>query len=122
MKKTHYLVIIFSLISFLSFSQNSFTGTIKSVKGKVLVITADNTDFVPAKTDSCDISKDISGSKNPFGITVSSGWMGIGTVMLTASSGKTMTFKIIKETSSIVINGKKQVQFAPGKKVKVEWK
>ncbi|MDP2385650.1 MAG: hypothetical protein Q8M29_04720 [Bacteroidota bacterium] len=121
MKKNCFLIFIFALFSLVSFGQKSLTGVITSVKGKTFIVKADNVESVPAKTDSCDISKDISGTKNPFGITVSSGWMGIGDVMLTNASGKNLTFKIIKETTSIVINGKKQVQFAAGKKVKVEW-
>ncbi len=106
MKKICTITFILLLFSFVSFAQKSLTGVITSV---------------PAKTDSCEISKDISGTKNPFGFTVQSGWMGIGNVMLTSASGNNLTFKIIKETSSIVINGKKQVQFAAGKKVKVDW-
>lgn len=121
MKKINFLALLFSLVSFITYSQKSFTGVISSVKGKVVVIKADNTDNIPSKTDSCSISKDISGTKNPFGIMVSSGWMGIGDAMLTNASGKNLTFKIIKETTSIVVNGKKQVQFVAGKKVKVEW-
>jgi len=121
MKKSCFLIFVFVLFSLVSFGQKSLTGVITSVKGKTFVVKADNVLSVPAKTDSCDISKDISGTKNPFGITVSSGWMGIGDAMLTNVSGSNLTFKIVKETTSIVINGKKQVQFAAGKKVKVEW-
>ena len=121
MKKSGLFLSFFLLISIASFAQKSLTGVITSVKGKVVVIKADNVESVPSKTDSCSISKDISGTKNPFGITVSSGWMGIGDAMLTKASGNNLTFNIIKETTSIVVNGKKQVQFAAGKKVKVEW-
>lgn len=121
MKKKCFLIFVFVLFSVVSFGQKSLTGVITSVKGKVFIVKADNVESVPAKTDSCSISKDISGTKNPFGFTVTSGWMGIGDVMLTSASGNNLTFKIIKETTSIVVNGKKQVQFATGKKVKVEW-
>ena len=121
MKKLQLLFLTFIFLSFFAFGQKSVTGVIASVKGKTVVVKADNVEVIPSKTDSCSMSKDISGTKNPFGIVVSSGYMGIGEVMLTASSGKNLTFKIIKETTNIVINGKKQVQFVPGKKVKVEW-
>lgn len=119
--KTTLLFVILLFIAVSVNAQQELTGVISSVKGKVLIIKADKQEPVPAKTDTCSISKDISGTKNPFGLTISSGWMGIGDIMLTAVKGNVLTFKIVKETSSIVINGKKQQNFIPGKKVKIEW-
>jgi hypothetical protein len=120
--KKNILISCFLLgFSIIGLAQKEMTGVIASVNGKTFTVKADATDPMPAKTDTCSISKDISGTKNPFGITISSGWMGIGNIMLTNVKGTTLTFKILKETSNITINGKKQPNFVAGKKVKIEW-
>ncbi|HEY6163120.1 MAG TPA: hypothetical protein VI112_17970 [Bacteroidia bacterium] len=104
------------------FAQHSINGTILSRVGPKLEVKVDSVGAVPGPKDSCDISKDISGSDNPFGIQISSGWVGIGKVMFVSKNGNKYQFRIAKETTTVVINGQKKEQFVPGKKVKVEWK
>jgi hypothetical protein len=103
-------------------AQKSFTGNIVSKNGNKLIIKAETNAVKPATTDSCSISKDLTGTSNPFGIKISGGWMGIADAMYLSAKGDQYTFKITKETTNIVINGKKKDQFVPGQKVKVEWK
>jgi hypothetical protein len=122
MKKTILVCCLFLCFSGAALAQKEITGVIAAVSGKTFTVKADAIEPLPLKTDTCSISKDISGTKNPFGLTISSGWMGIGDISLTGVKGKTLTFKIIKETSNITINGKKQPNFVVGKKVKIEWK
>lgn len=113
-------LVLFSVVS--GHSQKTATGTIATVKGKVFTVKMDNIDVLPSKSDSCAISKDISGTKNPFGIKITSGWLGIGNIVVSGINNNILTCKIVKETSEIIINGKKQGHFVPGKKVKLEWK
>lgn len=105
----------------MSFSQNTITGTITAGNGKTFTLQCDPTDQLPKATDTCRVSKDISGTKNPFGITVQSGWMGVADAFFLSKSGSFVVFKIIRETSNIIINGKKQEHFVKGKKMKVIW-
>lgn len=121
-KAASILLFIAFFMSFEIQAQKSCTGVITSVKGEIFTITSTDAKDVPSKTDTCSVSKDISGTKNPFGITVKSGWMGVADAMFVSQKGNTLTFKITKETSSIVINGKKTVHFVNGKKMKIEWK
>jgi hypothetical protein len=121
MKKTILFSCVFLCFSIAGMAQKEIMGVIASVNGKTFTVKAETLDPMPLKTDTCNISKDISGTKNPFGITISSGWMGIGEIMLTNTKGNTLTFKIVKETTNITINGKKQPNFVVGKKVKIEW-
>ena len=121
-KAASILLFVLLYVSFETHAQKSCTGVITSVKGKLFTITSEDVMDVPSKTDTVSVSKDISGTKNPFGITVKSGWMGVADAMFVSQKGKTLTFKITKETSSIVINGKKTVHFVNGKKMKIEWK
>jgi hypothetical protein len=121
MKNTILISCFLFCFSFFGLAQKEMTGVIATVNGKTFTVKADAIDPIPLKTDTCSISKDISGTKNPFGITISSGWMGIGDILLTHVKGTTLTFKILKETSNITINGKKQPNFVAGKKVKIEW-
>lgn len=110
------------LFSVSMYSQKTATGVITVVKGKIFSVKMDALETLPAKSDSCSISKDISETKNPFGIKITSGWLGIGNVVVSAVEKGMVTCKIVKETSEIIINGKKQEHFVPGKKVKLEWK
>ena len=104
------------------FAQNILTGTITSHVGAKLVVTIDSIGAIPTSKDSCDIYKDISGTQNPFGIKITSGWVGIGKLILVSKTGNKFQFRIARETSSVVINGEKKDQFVAGKKVKIEWK
>jgi len=121
-KAASILLFVLLCVSFETQAQKSCTGVITSVKGKLFTITSEDVKDLPSKTDTVSVSKDISGTKNPFGITVKSGWMGVADAMFVSQKGKTLTFKITKETSNIVINGKKTVHFVNGKKMKIEWK
>lgn len=121
-KAASILLFVLLYVSFETHAQKSCTGVITSVKGKLFTITSEDVMDVPSKTDTVSVSKDISGTKNPFGITVKSGWMGVADAMFVSQKGKSLTFKITKETSSILINGKKTVHFVSGKKMKIEWK
>jgi hypothetical protein len=103
-------------------AQPSTTGVITAVKGKTFVLKLDSANVTPVKGDSCYASKDISGSKNPFGIKISSGWMGVAKTVVVNSDKNKLTLLIVKETSNIVVNGKKTNHFEVGKKFKVEWK
>lgn len=123
MKKTApILLFILLFVGFTANAQKSCTGIITTVKGNIFTIKSDDVKEIPSKTDTVSVSKDISGTKNPFGITVKSGWMGVADAMFVSQKGNLLTFKITKETSSIVINGKKTVHFVNGKKMKIEWK
>lgn len=113
---------IFLLAFHFAAAQKSFTGVIVSKAGTKLVIKADANSVKPSTTDSCSISKDLTDAPNPFGLKISGGWMGIGNVVLLDSKGDQLTFKITKETTNIVVNGKKKEQFMPKQKVQVEWK
>ena len=104
----------------LCFAQRSLTGTVTAVKGKIVTLKYTGNEPVFSKGDSCSVSKDISGSKNPFGIKISSGWLGVGTAVITVAEKNKIAFKIIKETSNIVINGKKTEHFIPGKIMRLE--
>lgn len=114
------------LMAVFSFGQNSagtpasVTGTITVVKGKVFTIKSESNDVVFSKGDSCSVSKDISGNKNPFGINISNGWMGVAVAVVVASEKNKLTLRVVKETSNIVINGKKTEHFVAGKKMKIE--
>jgi hypothetical protein len=121
MKKFSLFLVVFLAWTGLR-AQSSTTGNIISVKGKTFVLKLDSTNKVPVKGDSCYASKDISGSKNPFGIKISSGWMGVAKTVVVASDKNKLTLLIVKETSNIVVNGKKTNHFEVGKKFKVEWK
>lgn len=120
MKAKNLLTLVFTIVATISFAQKTVTGTITSVKGKTFVLKCEGDNASLAKGDSCNISKDISGSKNPFGITVSSGWLGVGKGVVSAADKNNLTIKIVKETSEIIINGKKTEHFVAGKKMKLE--
>jgi hypothetical protein len=104
-----------------SFSQRTVTGIITSAKGKTFILKIDSSSVIPVKRDSCSVSKDISGSNNPFGINISSGWMGVAKGVVSATDKNTITVLIIKETSNIVVNGKKTEHFIPGKRIKLDF-
>jgi hypothetical protein len=114
------------LIACLSMSANAWAqstiyGKVVSRVGSKLVLAMDSAYTMPGTKDTLDISKDLSGASNPFGIMISSGWMGVGKILYVSTSGKNATFKIGRETSNVVINGKKKEQFEVGKKMKIEW-
>ncbi|MBK6520892.1 MAG: hypothetical protein IPG08_00395 [Sphingobacteriaceae bacterium] len=48
--------------------------------------------------------------------------MGVADAFLLNRKGNVIVFTIIRETSNIVINGKKQDHFVKGKKMKIVWK
>ena len=121
MKKILTTVVLL-LAAKIFFAQHTINGTIVSRVGAKLEVKVDSIGEIPGAKDSCDISKDISGSDNPFGIQISSGWVGIGKVMFVSKSGNKYQFRIAKETTTVVVNGQKKEQFVPGKKVKIEWK
>ncbi|MBK7311900.1 MAG: hypothetical protein IPI93_14280 [Sphingobacteriaceae bacterium] len=104
------------------FSQKVITGTVTVSNGKTFTLNCDQIDQLPTTTDTCSISKDISGTKNPFGITVQSGWMSVADAFFMKRKGNVIVFSIIRETSNIVINGKRQEHFVKGKKMKIAWK
>ena len=120
--KNIFLLIGFILLTSGVMAQNSQTGKITVVKGNMVTVKTDAMSPLPAKNDSCSISKDISGTQNPFGIKVTSGWMGVGDAVVFSQKGDVIIFKIVKETSNITVNGKKKPNFEVGKKVKIEWK
>ncbi len=122
MKKTIFLflIIILSLFNTLK-AQNIITGTVIGSNGKTFTLNCNKTDLLPITTDTCRVSKDISGTKNPFGIVVQSGWMGVADAFFVSKKENVMVFTIIRETSNIVINGKKQEHFVKGKKMKIVW-
>lgn len=103
-------------------AQKTITGILTSSKGNVFTIECEKIDELPSVTDTCSVSKDISGTKNPFGITIQTGWMGVADAFFLSRKEKSITFKVIRETTNIVINGKKQEQFIKGKKMKIDWK
>jgi hypothetical protein len=103
-------------------AQKTITGTLTVSNGKTFTLNCDQIDELPTTADTCSVSKDISGTKNPFGITIQSGWMGVADVFFLNRKGNAMIFSIIRETTNIVVNGKKQEQFVKGKKMKVTWK
>ncbi|MBK7816643.1 MAG: hypothetical protein IPJ60_03245 [Sphingobacteriaceae bacterium] len=98
------------------FSQKVITGTVTVSNGKTFTLNCDQIDQLPTTTDTCSISKDISGTKNPFGITVQSGWMSVADAFFMKRKGNVIVFSIIRETSNIVINGKRQEHFVKGKR------
>jgi hypothetical protein len=105
------------------FAQNhSMTGTIVSRVGPKLVVKMDSVNLTPTNKDSLDIYKDISGSDNPFGIQISSGWVGIAKLIYVSKTDSKYQFRIARETTSVTVNGVKKDQFVVGKKVKIEWK
>ncbi|MBL7918325.1 MAG: hypothetical protein JNM96_07990 [Bacteroidia bacterium] len=103
-------------------AQNELVGVITTTNKNLYTIQVEKTNLLPGKNDTCSVSKDISGTKNPFGITIQSGWLGVADAVLLSSKGNELTFKIIKETSEIIVNGKKQNHFVKGKKLKISWK
>lgn len=103
-------------------AQKTIIGTITVSNGKTFTLNCDQIEELPTTTDTCGVSKDISGTKNPFGITVQSGWLGVADAFFLSRKSNLITFKIIRETSNIVINGKKQEHFVKGKKMKIVWK
>ena len=102
-------------------SQKTIIGTITVSNGKTFTLNCDQIEEIPTSADTCSVSKDISGTKNPFGITVQSGWLGVADAFFLSRKNNSITFKIIRETSNIVINGKKQDHFVKGKKMKIVW-
>lgn len=119
-KKILFFFLSFSALS--GFAQQSVTGKVVSRNGSYVTILIDSISFNPVNGDSVSISKDISGDKNPFGIMIAEGWMGIGDATLYSSTNNKWVFKIYKETANIVVNGEKKEQFVKNKKVKIEWK
>lgn len=116
------LSLTFILASFNTLiAQKEITGTVTAGNGKTFTLNCEQIDQLPSTTDSCSVSKDISGTKNPFGITIQSGWMGVADAFFLNRKGNVLVFKIIRETSNIVINGKKQEHFVKGKKMKIVW-
>src|ERR1700741_2393269 len=110
MKKYFFLLIcVFTL--FAAQAQKSFTGTIVSKTGNKVVIKGDQVAAKPTTADSCTISKDLTDAPNPFGLKISGGWMGIGNAVFLSAKGDQYTFKITKEATNIVVNGKKKEQF-----------
>ncbi len=118
MTKKHFTLLFLTFANF-CFAQKSLTGTITAVNAKVVTLKYEG-ESAFSKSDSCIISKDISGSKNPFGIKISSGWLGVGNGVITTVEKNKLTLKITKETSNIVINGKKTDHFVLGKILKLE--
>jgi hypothetical protein len=123
MKKYFSFLIFCLLFNFLN-AQNECIGTITSVVGKVVVIKLEPSEKLPVKNDSCKVSKDISGTSNPFGfkMTIKNGWLGIAEAKVTKVDKTTLTVTVTKETTSVTENGKKKPQIVVGKRVKVEWK
>ncbi len=58
-------------------AQKTIIGTITVSNGKTFTLNCDQIEELPTTADTCSVSKDISGTKNPFGITVQSGWLGV---------------------------------------------
>lgn len=121
--KTHVLAFIIFVVLFCSDSQaqKSVTGTLTASNGKTFTLSCEPCEQLPSATDTCNVSKDISGTKNPFGITIQSGWLGVADAFFVSNKENILVFKIIRETSNIVINGKKQEHFVKGKKMKIVW-
>lgn len=108
-------------VSYSCHAQKTITGTLTASNEKSFTIACDKANELPTLADTCNVSKDISGTKNPFGITVKSGWMGVADAFFLSKKGNAISFKVIRETSNIVINGKKQEHFKKGKKIKITW-
>lgn len=121
--KNYYLLYILLTLTFCNVivAQKTITGTVTVSNGKTFALSCDQIDLLPTPSDTCGVSKDISGTKNPFGITIQSGWMGVADAFFLNRKGNVLLFKIIRETSNIVINGKKQEHFVKGKKMKIVW-
>ncbi len=117
-----FTALVLTFCNMLLFAQKTITGTVTVSNGKTFTLNCDQIDEIPTTTDTCSVSKDISGTKNPFGITIQSGWMGVADAFLLNRKGNVIVFTIIRETSNIVINGKKQDHFVKGKKMKIVWK
>jgi hypothetical protein len=120
-------LIFFQLVFILAFcastfAQKNITGTITSASGKLFTISCDKVDEIPSAKDTCDVSKDISGTKNPFGINIQSGWMSVADAVFVSRKENALSFKVVRETSDVVINGKKQEHLVKGKKLKIVWK
>lgn len=113
-------LLLFVLLSKFCFAQKTAIGTIISSKGKIVVLKCEALEPQFIKGDSCTISKDISGSKNPFGITITNGWLGVGKGVVEVINKNSITVKVVKETSEIIINGKKTEHFVVGKRMKLE--
>ncbi len=108
--------------SYALLGQKMIIGTVTASNGKSFTLMCEQIDQLPSLSDTCSVSKDISGTKNPFGITIQSGWLSVADAFFLSRKGNIASFKIIRETSDIVINGKKQEHFIKGKKMKVTWK
>jgi uncharacterized protein len=76
---------------------------------------ADMDNDVPKVGEKGDLSKSF---ENSFGRGTVSGWLVIGAVEVVAVKGKTVTFKVLEEKSSMTINGEKKNHFEKGKTVK----
>ena len=111
------------IMSFCCFSaaQNEVIGTITKSYNQVFTIVCEKTDKCPLTKDTCSVSKDISGTKNPFGITITSGWLEVADAVFIEKKGDQLSFKVVKEKSEVIINGKKQEHFVKGKRMKIAW-
>ena len=122
MKKLLFTALIVFCGSVLFAQTHTMTGTIVSRVGPKLVVKMDSVNLTPTNKDSLDIYKDISGNDNPFGIQITSGWVGIAKLIYVSKTDNKYQFRIARETTSVTVNGQKKEQFVTGKKVKIEWK
>ncbi len=116
-----YCVVFVVGLSATATAQNEIIGTVTESDGNSFTVKCDKCDLLPVAKDTCEVSKDISGSKNPFGITIQSGWLSVADAFFVYKKGNFIHFSIIRETSNIVINGKKKDHFEKGKKMKIVW-
>ena len=95
------------------------TGIILSKSGKTVKMNAVSDTLLPALKVKGELSKYF--ERELFGGIVT-GWMSIGTMEVTAVSGKTISFLLVEELSVVYENGVKKDHFKPGQKVKFVWK
>jgi hypothetical protein len=120
MKTLKLILVLFALSKFI-YGQEPQIGMITKVLGKVVTIKLETTPTGVKPASIAYVSKDLTGAKGPFGITLSSGWLDIGEVKIKSVVKNTAELEITKEKTDIVVNGKVQKQFVVGKKIKLSW-
>lgn len=119
--KTVKLMALFVILTNYIFAQQPQIGLITAVNEKLVTLKLETTptDVKPAAIGY--VSKDLTGAKGPFGITLTSGWLDIGEIKVKSVTKNIAVLEIIKEKTDIVVNGKVQKQFVVGKKIKIVW-
>lgn len=115
------IVVFFLILSNRVVAQQPQIGLITAVNEKLVTLKLVT---IPADVKPATIgyvSKDLTGTKGPFGMILTSGWLDIGEVKVKSIKNNIALLEIIKEKTDIVVNGKVQKQFVVGKKIKIDW-